>query len=227
MRSDKLNLKDIKKDNKNIIWISLILCIFNLPIIIYSIIGKYSIIRFILIIVIIVFTQFYLAYLINRMIFIKHFKIIDNGKRIVCSDFRNKLIIVTYVFYVTIYYISLFIIMSNSYYSGSLSLININIINLLNIFNAQKIFHVYKGKKYFLYGDILIKNEEILYYDIKTIKKYKKDRRDKIRLTLHIKGGKDIVVYDSDMAYEIKEFIEEIYEERYIKEKMKEYGLEN
>ncbi|GAA0176629.1 hypothetical protein SH2C18_00160 [Clostridium sediminicola] len=220
-----MNLKEMKKDNKSILIIALILSIFNLPLVIYFIKGQYSVFRTIMIITIIILNQLILSSFIKDFIFIKHFKIIDNAKRITCSNFREKLIMVSYTSYIGFYYILLFFIMVNSDYSGGIALLYVNIMNLTNLLNGQKTFNVYKGDNYFLYGERLIENREILYYDVKTVKKYKKNKKDKITLTIHIKGVQDLVILDSKMAYKIQDVIKEICDDRFVEDKMKELGL--
>ncbi|SHH89172.1 hypothetical protein [Clostridium grantii] len=221
-----MNLIEIKKDKRNILNIILILSIVNLPIFIYSIMGKYSVFRFVFIIAIVILTEIFLAIFINDMIFKRYFKAIDNAEKIISSKARNRIMIVGYVLYLAFYYYILFSIMSDSdYFFTSTFILYINIMNCFNIFNGQNILNVYKGDTYLLYANRIIENEKIYNYEVKILKKYKKDKKDKIQLTINIKGQADLVVFYSGIAYKIKDIIDGLYEERFIEEKMKEYGV--
>jgi hypothetical protein len=188
--------------------------------------GKYSIFRFVFIIAIVILTEIFLAIFINDMIFIRYFKAIDNGEKIISSKSRNRLMMVGYVLYLGLYYFCLFSIMSNSDYTlPAPFILYINIMNCFNIFNGQNILNVYKGDTYLLYANRIIENEKIYNYEVKILKKGKKDKKDKIQLTINIKGQADLVVFYSRMAYKIKDIIDGLYEERFIEEKMKEYGV--
>ncbi|WP_461205308.1 hypothetical protein [Clostridium sp. DL1XJH146] len=72
----------------------------------------------------------------------------------------------------------------------------------------------------------LIPKNKIIDYDVKIRKKGKKGKKDKISIILHIMNANDIEVHGGNIAYYLKDVLDKIQEERFVIEKMKEYGVE-
>ncbi|WP_461206316.1 hypothetical protein [Clostridium sp. DL1XJH146] len=75
-------------------------------------------------------------------------------------------------------------------------------------------------------GDRVIYNMDHNRSDNLNLQDMKKGKQDRIKLIIHIKNSKEIEVLDSKMAYKMKEVLDEIENEKYIKEKMKQYGMQ-
>lgn len=176
----------MKKDKKVAYTVLGVLCVFNLPLILYLVVENYQTFRLICIIVYIVVNHFFLVFFINKIFFVYNFKRMDNGQKI--YFFKNGKFIskVQYTVYVVMYYIFVINIFIDGYYDIMWSILFYScLLNMYAAFLGRSFLDFYYSDNYLFYSDRLIEKDNIVDYDINTMKKGKKGTKDKIKLKIH------------------------------------------
>ncbi|MEK6265991.1 MAG: hypothetical protein N2B06_14670 [Clostridium sp.] len=205
-----------------------ILCLFNIPIILFLILNNYFIERIIGMILISLVTQYGLATYISNLLYFHHKNIVENMVKIESSIVLKKIYIVYIIVYFIFYCVLLYLLAQKGTDAKYISyLIQIMCFLAMPIWtNSGNPFPCYIGDKNFIYGNIQVKINDIDRYEVVIVKKYKKQKRDKIQLKIFPITGKEILVINSSFSYKLVEEIEKIFENRYINKKMKQYGMQ-
>lgn len=204
-----------------------ILCLFNIPIILFFTVNNYSIRRIIGLVLISVMTDFILAMYISNLLYFYHKSIVENMVRIEASPFIKKVKVISAIWGFGFYCVLLYLLTQKGTSTENI----IPILNMMNLMYLPYLFKqggfcsCYLGDINFIYGNVQVKVDDIERYEVKTLKKYKNQKRDRIQLKIFPRAAKEIVVLNSSLSYKLIEALDKIFEERYIEEKMKEYGL--
>lgn len=201
-----------------------ILCLFNIPVILFFTVNNYSIWRITGLILVTVVIQFMLAIYISNLLYFYHKSIVENMVKIKPTPLTKTLGIISPVWCLAFYYVFLYLLTQRG--SNIEDIIPIlNTVYLPYLLRQGTFCSCYIGDKNLIYGNIQVKLADIETYEIKTKKKYKNGKRDRIQLKILPKNGKEILVLDSSFSYKLIEELDKVFEQRFIDEKMKEYGL--
>lgn len=203
-----------------------ILCLLNIPLVMFITFNNYSLWRIIGLVFISVVTQFSLAMYISKLLYFHHKKIVENMIKIEPPLIIKRMKIAYVIFYFGFYCVLLYLLTQRDTYVNNIGLFCFWYALYLPTWTRQGSLPIcYIGDKNFIYGNIQVKIDDIERYEVKTLKKYKNKKREKIQLKIFHKIEKEIVVLDNSFSYILIEELEKILEKRYIDEKMKEYGL--
>ena len=204
-----------------------ILCLFNIPIILFFTVNNYSIWRIIALIFILVMTDLILAMYISNLLYFYHKSIVENMVKIESSPLTKKVKVISFIWSFGFYCVLLYLLTQKDTSTESIMPI-INMMNLMYLpylLKQGNFCSCYIGTINFIYGSVQVKVDDIERYEVNTLKKYRNQKKDRIKLKIFPKNAKEIVVFDSSLSYKLIEALDKIFEERYIEEKMKEYGL--
>jgi hypothetical protein len=225
-RGLKMTQIEMKRD-PYLFTIAGILCLFNIPIILLLTLNNYSIWHILGLIVISVATQFCLAGYISNLFYFHHKSIVENMVKLEPSPFIKRIKITSIIMFLGFYCVFLYLLtQKGTDIKNILPILNMmNIMYLPYLVTQGNLRSCYIGDKSFIYGPIQVKVDDIERYEIKTLKKYKGQKTDKIQLKIFPKTGKEIVVFSSPFSYKLIEELDKVFEKRYIDEKMREYDL--
>lgn len=204
-----------------------LLCLFNIPIILFFAVSNYSIWRILGLIFISVMANFILAVYISNLIYFYHKSIVENMVKMEPSPLIKKINVICAILSFGFYCFLLYLLTQKGRSAE-------NVIPMLNMMNLMYLPYLFKqgnfcpcylGNINFIYGNVQVKVDDIERYEIKVLKKYKNQKRNRIQLRIFPRAAKEIIVFDSSLSYKLIGELDRVFEERYIEEKMKEYGL--
>lgn len=220
-----MNIKDVKAIKKLIegklnITILGLLLLLNLPLIVVICKDKYTIRVFYSVITYSIVLQMYEASFISKFVLRHYFKIVDKGQKLLKDSLQKSYEVIFTIILVAFYIISMYFVIKGEFNPG---LFGVYAFNFQFLFERQGYF----GENYILYRNFVIGIDKILSYKVITKRKYSNNRRDKIQLKLQVIGTniETIVIYNSKIAYALKDELDKWNEKKFVEDKMKEYKL--